>query len=110
MCIRDSAGVSLAVVAPDDGLLVHGDPDRLAQVITNLLGNALTATPSGQVRVVAERTGDDAVVSVVDTGVGLDPADLTRVFERFYRAPGTGACLLYTSDAADDLTRVDHGG
>ena len=87
----DDAGVALAVVAPDGGLWVHGDPDRLAQVMTNLLGNSLTATPSGQVRVVAERSGDDAVVSVVDTGVGLDPAELTRVFERFYRAPGTGA-------------------
>lgn len=86
----DDVGVALLVEMPTGGLPVTGDADRLGQVVTNLLGNALAATSSGSVRVLGTREGRDGVVSVVDTGVGLDPADLSRVFERFYRVPGDG--------------------
>lgn len=69
-------------------LPVQVDPDRITQVLTNLLGNALLATPAGGTVTIAGRIADKhAVVSVADTGVGLAPADLERVFERFYRAP-----------------------
>lgn len=69
-------------------LPVQVDPDRITQVLTNLLGNALLATPAGGTVTIAGRIADNhAVVSVADTGVGLAPADLERVFERFYRAP-----------------------
>lgn len=82
------AQVSLAVDA-DTPLPVRVDVDRITQVLTNLLGNALVATPAGgSVTLAASRRGDQAVVRATDTGVGLDPADLERVFERFYRAPG----------------------
>jgi histidine kinase len=65
------------------------DPDRVTQVLTNLLGNALLATPAGgTVTVTMSRAGDRGQVQVTDTGVGLAPSDLERVFERFYRAPG----------------------
>jgi histidine kinase len=86
----DDVGVALLVQMPTDGLPVVGDADRLGQVVTNLLGNALAATSSGSVRVLGAREGRDAVLRVVDTGVGLEPADLSRVFERFYRVPGDG--------------------
>ena len=83
----DDAGVRLVVDA--EPLAVSGDPDRLGQVVTNVLGNALAATATGgEVRVDARMQGKAAVVSVADTGIGLDPADLDRVFERFYRVPG----------------------
>ncbi len=68
---------------------VHVDIDRISQVLTNLLGNALVATPTGgSVTATALRTPRGAEVLVADTGVGLSEQDLERVFERFYRAPG----------------------
>jgi histidine kinase len=70
-------------------LPVRADPDRITQVLTNIIGNALTATPAdGTVTVEARTAGQRAEVSVADTGAGLAAGDLERVFERFYRAPG----------------------
>ncbi len=65
------------------------DPDRVTQVLTNLLGNALVATPpQGRVDVSLGRDDAQASIRVRDSGVGLDADDVDRVFERFYRAPG----------------------
>ena len=73
----------------DQSLPVDVDPQRIAQVVTNLLGNALTYTPAaGRVTVEARRTPDSVRVAVTDTGVGLAPDELDRVFDRFYRVPG----------------------
>ena len=70
-------------------LPVDVDPDRIAQVLTNLLGNALTYTPAGgRVDVRASRDHGRAAVAVSDTGIGLSPDDLELVFDRFYRVPG----------------------
>lgn len=60
------------------------DPTRFEQMLTNLLGNALKFTPpDGHIRVAARREGDDAVVTVEDDGIGIDPELLPRVFEPF---------------------------
>ncbi|MEV4411032.1 HAMP domain-containing sensor histidine kinase [Catellatospora sp. NPDC049609] len=70
-----------------DAPVVCGDEDRLRQVVTNLLGNALTHTPAGTpvtVRVGVEK--GRALLEVVDRGPGLAPEHAERVFERFYRA------------------------
>ena len=84
----DDAHVSLTVDATTS-LPVRADPDRITQILTNLLGNALLATPAGgTVTIAAWRAGERAHVAVTDTGVGLVPGDVERVFERFYRAPG----------------------
>jgi len=70
-------------------LPVHVDPDRITQVLTNLLGNALLATPAGgTVTITADPTAVGTEVVVTDTGVGLSAQDVERVFERFYRTPG----------------------
>ena len=75
-------------VAPAPAVPVHVDPDRITQVLTNLLGNALLATPAGGTVTVRTRRSTMAEVEVADTGVGLAGDDVERVFERFYRAPG----------------------
>ena len=80
--------VNLSVHAAG-ALPVRADPDRITQVLTNIIGNALTATPAaGTVTVEARAAGHRAEVVVTDTGAGLAAADLERIFERFYRAPG----------------------
>ncbi len=71
------------------GLPVHADPDRIAQIVTNLIGNAVRATPAGgMITVRCRRAGPLALAEVTDTGEGLAPTELERVFERFYRVPG----------------------
>ena len=91
----EDAGVALTYRAGGP-VPVVADPDRITQVLTNLLGNALLATsgrgPGGSppaVDVTVDGTPGRAGVTVTDNGVGLAAADLERVFERFYRA-GTG--------------------
>jgi signal transduction histidine kinase len=67
--------------------LVDGDPDRLQQLLLILLDNAIKYTPpDGRVTLALRRKGGDVQLTVSDTGVGIAPVDLERVFERFYRA------------------------
>ncbi|MCK6210309.1 HAMP domain-containing protein [Georgenia sp. EYE_87] len=82
-------GVDLAVRAPDDArrTVLMADADRLGQLLTNLLDNALRHTPAGgRVEVAAERVGDVVRLRVADTGSGIAAEHLSHVFERFYRA------------------------
>jgi signal transduction histidine kinase len=84
----DFAEVALHVAAPPSVLGVVGDRDRLLQVLTNVLGNALGHTPpGGTVRVSASVAGDRATVVVTDDGAGIAADDVDRIFDRFYRAP-----------------------
>jgi PAS domain S-box-containing protein len=83
---------------PQERLYVNGDPIRLAQVLANLLNNAAKYTPpGGRIDLIVQREGDDAAIRVRDTGVGIPPAMLERVFEIFVqvnrsweRSPGGG--------------------
>jgi signal transduction histidine kinase len=85
----EDSGLRLGVEVPSSPLEVEADPDRMAQVVTNLVGNAVRATPrGGAVEVAVSTDGTDRVVTVTDTGEGLVAADLERVFERFYRVGG----------------------
>ncbi len=79
-------GVALSVSTPDNLPLVEVDGSRIEQVLLNLVGNALQYTPAGgSVRVSAAEEGDELVVRVADTGIGVRREDLNRVFSRFYR-------------------------
>ncbi len=90
-------GITLTVDAPTIAT-VSGSGDRLTQVLVNVVGNAVQYTDHGTVSI-AVRTGSHRVeVTVTDTGRGIAPDDLERVFERFYRvdehfADGTGVGL-----------------
>lgn len=80
---RDVALSVLVEASPQ----LEGDPDRLAQILSNLLSNAIGYTPSGgQVRVVVGQTDGLASVRVCDTGLGLAEEDLSRIFEPYARA------------------------
>jgi signal transduction histidine kinase len=79
--------VSVTPSAPGDDITVSGDRDRLRQVFANLLDNALKYTPAGgQVTITLERRDNSqAAVVVRDTGMGITPEDLPRIWDRLYR-------------------------
>ena len=73
---------------------IEGDAMLLGQVLFNLLDNALKCGSEEPVHVYARRDGGDVLISVTDLGKGIPPAEIDRVFEKFYRrAPGTGLGL-----------------
>jgi PAS domain S-box-containing protein len=87
--ILEGGGLALSVDLAHEPLWLEGDHTRLAQVIGNLLHNANKFTGAGGVislRLEADRAANTAVVSIRDTGVGIEPAMLTRVFEPFVQA------------------------
>jgi signal transduction histidine kinase len=82
----ERAGHRLEADGVPPTLAARADPDRLAQVLANLLSNAVRYTPRGGVITVkAERRPDDILVSVANTGEPIPPDELDHVFERFYR-------------------------
>ena len=81
------AGVGLFVDVPEGLPTVNGDGDRLAQVFTNLVDNALKFTPAdGRVTLSAKKAGVEMELSVTDTGSGVPEEALPRLFDRFYQA------------------------
>jgi signal transduction histidine kinase len=105
----DAGGIEVRSAVED--VVVDGDAVRLRQIVSNLLSNALKFTPAGG-RVTVSVVGRDhtAVLEVSDTGPGIPPDEIGRVFDRFYRGPsvragGSGIGLAVVRD----LVRA-HGG
>lgn len=105
----EAKGLRLGFVAAEVPMVV-GDRDRLTQVLTNVIGNAVQYTDSGQVDVALSSSADVVRVEVSDSGRGLTAEDVTNVFERFYRvdhhfSDGTGVGLAIATLIVDA-----HGG
>ncbi len=103
--VAANAGVSLAGEVPDRPLVVRGDPVRLGQAVDNLVSNAIKFTPEGgRVTVSLREDGEEAVIAVADTGIGIPAVELSRLSQRFFRAstatrnavPGVGLGLTIT--------------
>ena len=73
-------------ISPSMPVLVLADGDRIKQVLLNLTNNAIKATQAGgRVTIVLRAVGENAILKVIDTGIGIAPADQQRIFDRFYR-------------------------
>jgi PAS domain S-box-containing protein len=83
-------GLVLASELPDGPCIVSGDPARLQQVVWNLLSNAAKFTPAGgRVTLTVRPSASTVAIEVTDTGMGISPGFLHRVFERFWQADST---------------------
>ncbi|HEX5245644.1 MAG TPA: ATP-binding protein [Gaiellaceae bacterium] len=120
----DARGIIVRLEQGDPAAMLAGDPTRLAQMLDNLISNAIKFTPEGgRVTVRADRRGSDAVFEVSDTGGGIADGDRDRLFDPFFRSrevnaravPGTGLGLTITKaivDAHHGTIEIDstHGG
>jgi CheY-like chemotaxis protein/two-component sensor histidine kinase len=86
----EAAEHELTVTVPAEPVHLHADPVRLAQVFGNLINNACKYTPRrGHIRVSVERRGSEGVVTVADSGMGIEPEALSRVFDIFTQIDGS---------------------
>lgn len=109
----DAKQLTLVRDIPPELPSLTGDHDRLIQVVINLISNAVKFTPAGEVRCSARQEGNQLVVSVADSGIGIAPADQPKVFEKFKQVgdtltdkpKGTGLGLPICKDIVEH-----HGG
>lgn len=105
----ESAGITLTEQVATDLPPIQVDPSRISAVLRNLLMNAIRHTPAGgTVAVMANRQGDQVTVEVRDTGRGIPPDLLPRIFDRFVKGPGSTGSGLGLA-IARDLVQA-HGG
>lgn len=89
--VARARGIVFDLRTQGDPLLVHADRERVMQVLSNLVGNAIKFTPpNGTVRVSAERRGKEVRFAVSDTGPGIGPEHRARIFERFWKFEAQG--------------------
>jgi signal transduction histidine kinase len=98
---------SLQVLYKADDIIVSADKERISQVISNILNNALKFTEEGYISVSTERKGKDVIITVKDTGVGIDSEILPRLFSKFTTKSekGTGLGLYISKNIVER-----HGG
>jgi len=109
-----SQGLTLTCQLPEETPLVTGDPERIQQVIINIITNAIKYNkPQGSIAITGGVEQDRVFLRVEDTGIGVPKADLERLFERFYRVDkarsresgGTGLGLAIAKQIVET-----HGG
>jgi signal transduction histidine kinase len=110
----EEKGIHLEEKLDDDLPNVFVDKDRILQVLTNLVGNALQYTPAGgRVAITAARVKSEVIISVTDTGIGISPDNLPLIFNRFYRTDKSRARVSGGSGIgltiAQALVKAHHG-
>jgi signal transduction histidine kinase len=123
--MAETRGVSLSSTVPGERVMLPFDHERIVQLVSNLVGNALKFTPrGGEVALTLRSTLDAAEIEVRDTGPGIPAAELPHIFDRFYRGTNTGEARASGSglglaiarsiaemhDASIDVTSVEGGG
>jgi PAS domain S-box-containing protein len=112
--LAESSGVDLEASYADDLPMVHADPDRVTQLLSNLVGNALKFTPAGgRVEVRVQPYGEGALVSVTDTGEGIPTDQLPHVFDRFFQVSSTRVGVRHGAGLGLPIARgivEAHGG
>jgi len=103
-------GIKLKVELPQSLPNINGSSTRLQQVIANLLDNAIAYTPEGEVTIRVREKDNDIWVEVMDTGIGIPPEDLPRLFEDFFR--GSNVAVKGTGLGLSIAKRIveAHGG
>lgn len=108
--IIEEKGLQLQVTLEAEATMVQGDPQRVAQILTNLVSNACRYTSVGsKITISASRADGSAELTVQDTGIGIHEDELDRIFERFYRSSdplvqahsGTGLGLAITKSLVE---------
>ena len=102
--MAEERGLYLELSHPSRPVTTYGDKDRLAQVFTNLIHNAIKFTPQGGVKVVLKDTDKELIVEVIDTGIGISRENMGKLFMKFQqfnsdfhlKEPGTGLGLAVT--------------
>jgi signal transduction histidine kinase len=103
--------LELKVVSPGPGCKIESDPTKVRQILVNLLSNAVKFTDTGTVTAEASIVGKEFLIKVTDTGIGIQPENLHRIFDPFWqaeqkatrRATGTGLGLTVTKRLANLL-------
>jgi PAS domain S-box-containing protein len=109
LAAADDSGLHQLVAEVDDALAAHADPDKLRQVLDQLVSNAVKYSPAGGTVVVSARKLDDAVeVVVADEGSGVPAAERERIFSKFYKAGdaqgrGTGLGLFIAQGLVQEM-------
>jgi signal transduction histidine kinase len=105
----ESKGINLSRGISNEKLTAYGDPDRLEQILDNLLKNAIKFTEQGQIDLKTIEVGSYVIIQVTDTGIGIASQDLDRVWERFFKVDrsrtknvkGTGLGLAIVKELVD---------
>ncbi|HET6380649.1 MAG TPA: HAMP domain-containing sensor histidine kinase [candidate division Zixibacteria bacterium] len=112
--LAESRGISLAIGVPTSPVMLRFDRERIIQLLTNLVGNALKFTPRGGEVVVEVRDEPEAgIIEVRDSGPGIAPDELPHIFDRFYRGTNVGAARASGSGLGLAIARSIaemHGG